>query len=120
MGKGIAAGRVLYGVGCLLAPRTMMGPAGQRAEGQMIWMTRAFGVRDLLLGSGTLLALGEGGPDAVRWLQVSAAADTLDIANAAAFRKDLDRLGISATLGLAVPAAIGGWWAARGLRAAGT
>src|SRR4051812_43373833 len=55
--KGIAAGRLLYGLGCMVAPRQMMGPAGQRAEGQLIWLTRAFGVRDFVLGGATLRAL---------------------------------------------------------------
>jgi hypothetical protein len=117
--KGIALGRVAYGVGCMAAPRTLMGPAGARAEGQMIWMTRAFGVRDLVLGTGTFLALGT--PDrevAARWVGLSAAADTLDVANAAVFRSELDRTGMLGVLGLAVPASLGGWWAARKLRCA--
>jgi hypothetical protein len=116
--KGIAAGRLVYGLGCMLAPRQMMGPAGARAEGQMIWLARAFGVRDFVLGGATLKALADGDDAAIRWVEVGAAADSLDIANAAVFRKELDKLGISATLGLAVPAAIGGWYAARKLRAA--
>ena len=48
--KGIAAGRVAYGVACMVAPKVVTGPAGRRAEGPMTWMTRAFGVRDLVLG----------------------------------------------------------------------
>ena len=116
--KGIAVGRTLYGLGCIVAPRQMMGPAGKRAEGQMIWMARAFGVRDLVLGAATYQALGQGGEAGIRWLEVGAAADSLDIVNAVVFRKELDKLGISATLGLAVPAAVGGWWSARKLRAA--
>lgn len=116
--KGIAVGRMLYGVGCMVAPRVMMGPAGKRAEGQMIWMARAFGVRDFVLGTGTLVALGQDGDAGLRWLEVGAAADTLDVANAVIFRNELDALGITATLSLAVPASIGGWWAAAKLRAA--
>lgn len=119
VGKGIAAGRVLYGLGCMTAPRTFVGPAGQRAEGQMVWMARAFGVRDVVLGAGTYLALQEGGPAARRWVEVSTAADGLDVANALLFRKELDRQGVLATLALAVPATLGGWWAGKQLRAAG-
>lgn len=116
LARGIAAGRVLYGVACLAAPRTAMGPAGARAEGQMAWMVRAFGVRDLVLGAGTLLALEHDGEAAIRWVELSAAADSLDVANAALFRRDLERTGVIATLALAVPAATGGWLAARDLR----
>jgi hypothetical protein len=115
--RGIAAGRVLYGIGCMVAPRTIMGPAGARAEGQMVWMARAFGVRDLVLGTGTLLALADGGEAGIRWVELSAAADALDVGNALVFRKELDRTGILGVLGLAVPATLGGLFAARRLRA---
>lgn len=118
VGKGIAAGRVAYGLGCLVAPRTFVGPAGQRAEGQMVWLVRAFGVRDLVLGAGTWLALGEGGAAASRWVEVSTAADGLDLVNAVLFRKELDTQGVAATMALALPATLGGLWAARQLRAA--
>jgi hypothetical protein len=116
--RGIAAGRVLYGLACLAAPTKAVGPAGARAEGQMRWMIRAFGVRDLVLGTGTLLALSEDPKAAVRWVEVSAAADALDVVNAAVFHKDLDAAGIAGLLALAVPATLGGTWAARRLRAA--
>jgi hypothetical protein len=116
--RGIAAGRVLYGLACLVAPTKAIGPAGARAEGQLRWMVRAFGVRDLVLGTGTLLALDQDPAAAVRWVEVSAAADALDVANAAVFHKDLDATGVAGVLALAVPATVGGAWAARRLRAA--
>ncbi len=116
--KAIAAGRILYGAACMVAPRTVMGPAAARAEGQMVWMGRAFGVRDVVLGTGTFLALSQDTQAAVRWVEVSAAADALDVANAAVFHKELDRAGIAGVLALAVPATLGGAWAARKLRAA--
>ena len=116
--KGIAAGRVLYGLGCMAAPRTIMGPAGKRAEGQMVWMARAFGVRDVVLGAGTLKALAEDPQAGIRWVELSAVADALDVGNAVVFHKELDTTGVIATLSLAVPATLGGLWAARKLRAA--
>lgn len=115
--KAIAAGRALYGVGCMAAPRTLMGPAAARAEGPMVWMGRTFGVRDLVLGAGTWMALSEGGPAAVRWVEVSAAADALDLVNSVVFAKELDKAGRIGVLALAVPATLGGVWAARKLRA---
>ncbi|MFN8017199.1 MAG: hypothetical protein U0P45_03655 [Acidimicrobiales bacterium] len=114
----IAAGRVLYGAACMAAPRTVMGPAGARAEGQMVWLGRAFGVRDLVLGGGTLVALAGDQEAASRWVAASAAADALDLANAALFRKELDRTGVAGVLALAVPATLGGAWAASRMRAA--
>jgi hypothetical protein len=116
--KGIAAGRIAYGLACMTIPRTVMGPAGGRAEGQMIWMGRAFGVRDLILGSGTLMALNQDPEAAVPWVEFSAAADALDVANAVVFNKELDKTGFIGVLTLAVPATLGGIWAARKLRAA--
>lgn len=116
--KGIAVGRIAYGVACMTIPRTVMGPAGQRAEGQMTWMSRAFGVRDLVLGTGTFLALQQDPAAAVRWVELSAAADALDVANAVVFHKELDRTGRIGVLTLAVPATLGGLWAARKLRPA--
>lgn len=116
--KGIAVGRMAYGAACMAAPKAVTGPAGQRAEGPMTWMIRAFGVRDLVLGTGTFLALRADAAEAVRWVEVSAAADALDLANAALFRRELDRTGVLGVFALAVPATVGGWWAARRLRAA--
>lgn len=115
--KGIAAGRVAYGLACMTLPRTVTGPAGARAEGPLTWMTRAFGVRDVILGAGTLLALQGERDAAVRWVELSAAADALDVVNAAVFHKELDRTGVAGVLALAVPATAGGWWAARRLAA---
>jgi hypothetical protein len=119
--RSIAAGRMLYGAACLVAPTKAVGPAGARAEGQMRWMIRAFGVRDLVLGTGTLLSLRDqdGGVDrdgAARWVEVSAAADALDLANAAVFHGELDAAGVAGVVALAVPATLGGVWSARRLR----
>lgn len=117
--KGIAAGRVAYGLGCMIAPRVVTGPAGKRAEGPMVWMARAFGVRDVILGLGTYRALAAGGDAGIKWVELSAAADTLDVANAVVFHKELDRAGVAGVLSLAVPATVGGWWSARALKNAG-
>lgn len=116
--RSIAAGRVLYGVACMAAPKVMLGPGGFRTEGPAVWMVRAFGVRDVVLGSGTLMALAEPSvANARRWVGLSAAADGADVANALLFRKDLDRTGMIGALAIAVPAATAGAWAVNGLYA---
>ncbi|HWJ97159.1 MAG TPA: hypothetical protein VNQ33_03300 [Acidimicrobiales bacterium] len=116
--KGIAIGRVAYGVACMAAPRAMLGPSGPRAEGSSVMMARFFGVRDLVLGGGTLLALQRDPDAAVSWVEWSAAADALDVAVGIASHRDLDRAGRFGVAGIALPAALGGAWAARRLRAA--
>ena len=60
-------------------------------------------------------ALRDDPPD-TRWVAVSAAADSADIATAAAFRDELGVGGLIATLALAVPAAALGWKSVAGLR----
>jgi hypothetical protein len=115
--KGIAVGRIAYGLACMAAPRTVLGPAGQAADGPMVWMARAFGVRDLVLGSGTFLALQRDRAAAQSWVEFSAAADALDVVNAVVFRNELDTQGRRGVIALAVPATLGGIWSARRLRA---
>ena len=84
----------------------------------MRWMVRAFGVRDLVLGAATLRALQGDATHAAAWVEAGAAADALDLANAVAFHQELDRTGVAGVLGLALPATVGGLWAAARLRAA--
>lgn len=116
--KGIAIGRVAYGVACIAAPRPMLGPAGAEAGGSSVLMARFFGVRDLVLGGGTFRALQQDPAAAVSWVEWSAAADALDVAVGIASRKDLDQAGRIGIGAIALPAALGGAWAARRLRAA--
>lgn len=113
----IATGRVAYGTACMSVPRLALGPGAKNAEGSMIWMGRAFGVRDVILGAGALLALADDQRAATRWVEMGAAADGLDILNAVVFRKELGGAGIVGVFALAVPATVGGIWAARRMRA---
>jgi hypothetical protein len=113
--KGIAIGRVAYGVACIAAPRAMLGPSGAYADGSSVMMARFFGVRDLVLGGGTFRALQRDPVAAVSWVEVGAAADALDVATGVVFRKDLDAAGRTGVAAIALPAALGGAWAARRL-----
>lgn len=114
--KGIAIGRVAYGVACIAAPRAMLGPTGAEAGGSSAMMARFFGVRDVVLGGGTFRALQQDPAAAVGWVEVSAAADALDVATGLVFRKDLDTAGRVGIAAIALPAALGGAWAAQRLR----
>jgi hypothetical protein len=116
--KGIAIGRVAYGVACIAAPRPMLGPSGAEAGGSSVMMARFFGVRDVVLGGGTFRALQQDPAAAVSWVEFSAGADALDVVSGLVFRKDLDTAGRVGIAAIALPAALGGAWAARKLRAA--
>ena len=111
----IAAGRVLFGTLCLTVPKIAFGPIGRDASGPMTFLIRLFGIRDLVLGAGALVALNDEEPDP-RWVQFGAIADTADAVAAVAFREDLGRVSTAATLGLAIPASLLGWKSAFGLK----
>jgi hypothetical protein len=111
----VAAGRVLFGALCIGIPRIVLGPVAREASGPMVWMIRAFGIRDVVLGGGALVDLNsdEGAP---QWVMAGAIADSSDIAAAVAFRDELGTRSLVATLALAVPAAALGWKSALSLR----
>jgi hypothetical protein len=69
--------RVLVGVAALAAPGSAFRGAGlsDRSNPQLPFMTRMFGVRDLVLGAGALTTSGE---ERRRWLQATLAADVVD------------------------------------------
>lgn len=116
--RGVAVGRVGFGLLMLVAPRLLTRRSGNRQDPPVpyVWWLRAFGIRDAVLGAGTLMALSDGdGPAAARWVQVGAAADTLDAAIALVYGRELDRRGRLGTLALAVPGSILGWKSAAGL-----
>ena len=78
--------RVLVGVAALAAPGQAFRGAGldPRRNPQLPFMTRMFGVRDLVLGAG---ALASAGGDRRRWLQATVAADVGDLLAAVAGRR---------------------------------
>jgi hypothetical protein len=79
--RALAAGRVLVGATLLLAPKqagsSWVGDAARRPEVTVI--ARAFGVRDLALGIGTLQAL-EGDAPARPWVALGMVCDLADLA----------------------------------------
>jgi hypothetical protein len=112
--RSIALGRVAFGLTMLLIPHTVMARIGDDKPGPLIWMARAFGIRDMVLGFGAIMELTEENPEG-RWVAYGAAADTCDAVAAVVWREELGVGGMAATLSLAVPAAAGGWWSAFGL-----
>jgi hypothetical protein len=112
--RSIALGRVAFGLTMLLIPHTVMSRLGEDKPGPLMWMARAFGIRDMVLGFGAIMELTEENPEG-RWVAYGAAADTCDAVAAVVWREELGVGGMAATLSLAVPAAAGGWWSAFGL-----
>ena len=77
----LSAGRIAVGSALLAAPRpAARGWIGEGADAPGVTvLTRALGIRDLVLGAGTLRALGSGDP--VRsWAQLGAVCDAVDLA----------------------------------------
>lgn len=105
--RSIALGRVAFGTAMLLAPGAVT-RASTNADGSLVWMCRAFGIRDIVLGAGALTA-----PDGqeAHWIRWGAVADTSDAVAALVWRRELGPAFTAVTLALAVPAATGGWMA---------
>lgn len=114
LARSIAAGRVLFGAVMLLVPNTVLARMADERPGPLVWMARAFGIRDVVLGLGALQSLRNPEPDP-SWVRMGALADTSDAVAALVWHKELGASGTISTLALAVPAAVGGWKAASGL-----
>ncbi len=105
----VARGRVAFGVAALLAPgvfgRAIGGAAA--AQGLAPMFLRMFGVRDLALGLGTILAVKHETP--VRgWVEAGMLADAGDLAAAVLARQQLSPLAFKGTVAIAGGAAVSG------------
>ena len=114
LARSIAAGRILFGALMLFVPNTVLARAAADRPGPLVWLARAFGIRDIVLGLGALASLSEPEPDG-SWVRMGAIADTSDAVAAIVWRDELGPAGTVSTLALAVPAAVGGWKAASAL-----
>jgi hypothetical protein len=114
LARSIAVGRVVFGALMLLIPDTVLSRAVPERPGPLVWLARAFGIRDVVLGVGALRSLSQPEPDG-SWVRMGAIADTSDAIAAVVWRSELGPAGVASTLALAVPAAAGGWKAAAAL-----
>jgi len=106
----LAAGRVAIGALAFAAPavvgRLWVGDVARQPGAKLI--TRAFGVRDLVLGLGVLSALERGDERAVTWVQASALSDAGDtVATLAVYRHLPRRLRVGPLLTAASAAGLG-------------
>jgi hypothetical protein len=119
LARAIAAGRLGFGLVMLFVPNLVLKRVADERPGPLVWMCRAFGIRDAVLGAGALLELAvddEDDTSEARWVTMGAVADTSDAVAALLWRKELGWSGFLSTWGLAIPAAAGGWKASIGLR----
>lgn len=114
LARSIAVGRVLFGAVMLFIPNVVLARTSAVRPGPLVWMSRAFGIRDIVLGLGALQSLQAPEPDP-SWVRMGAIADTSDAVAALVWNKELGVTGTVSTLALAVPAAAAGWKAASGL-----
>jgi hypothetical protein len=102
LAKGLAVGRVAFGAALVAMPEeAARGWIGRRAAsyGGAQALARALGVRDLVLGVGSLAALSRG-DDARGWVLAGAVGDAVDLV-ASVTGDDLPATGRIAVLGLA-------------------
>ena len=116
LATGLAANRLLFGIGFLLAPqrvsRGWIGRAGGRPA--VTVLARAVGARDVVLGAGGLASLADDGADPRPWFAAQAVGDTIDLLATQAARDALPksgyRLGIAmagASAAVAIAATVG-------------
>jgi len=110
----LAAGRTAFGTAMAVAPRRLLGAKAAGADGQVLWLVRAFGIRDAAVGVGALRALVSGG-DGAPWVGLGAATDAADAAAAVIWRRELGRAPAAAMAAVAAGAAVAGWGAGRRL-----
>jgi hypothetical protein len=102
------ASRAAIGVALLTAPRLVgrpwLGDVSERPDTQMA--IAGLGARDLLIGVGTLWALGGRKRDAGPWLIAAGLADAADAVGAFRFRKGLSTPSLAGTAALAGGSAV--------------
>jgi hypothetical protein len=71
--------RVAVGLAMVVAPKQVLRVATTEVSGSMLLLTRTIGIRDLVIGLGTLRALrSDNVADSRRWMAASLASDALD------------------------------------------
>lgn len=108
----LAAMRVGIGALAWLRPAWAARLFGLRSpDGQARYLWRLFGVRDVLVGLGTIVSTG---PRRRGWARVGLACDVADGAAGALSRDDVSRTSAAAMTGVPAAAVAFGAWALRG------
>jgi hypothetical protein len=107
MVTGQTMGRLRFAVGAslVLAPEKFLRLSSREPPtGAAVLLLRTIGIRDLVLGAGTVRAARKGSEDDLRrWTAVGAASDSLDVVASVASRRAIGNLeSLGATLAAAV------------------
>jgi len=101
--------RISVGVALIAAPRLVVkAPTGEEPSGAAVLLARTIGIRDLVIGVGTVSAgrsAGGSGPDADlgRWAGVALASDLLDLVTGLVGGRWVGRRGTVVAAGSALP-----------------
>jgi hypothetical protein len=107
--------RALVGVAMIVAPRSVARSTnGVAAAGDLVFMVRTIGVRDLALGLGTLAAANSSNTtDQARWVRFGLVSDALDVVTGTAAGRLLGRRGAASAALIPAPFAAADLWVLR-------
>ncbi len=114
--------RAGVGAGLVLAPGVFLRLSGREPPTPVsVLLMRTIGIRDLVLGVGTVTAARRGsGPDLGRWTSIGLASDSLDVLASAVAARSIGRTESAGAAGAALVFAIGDMLALSGLRSRST
>jgi hypothetical protein len=119
--RAIALARAAFGAVLTVRTTSLLRVLVRDAEptGSLFLFARTVGIRDLVIGAGTLIASfdPESTEDLRRWTQVSLASDAMDIVSGAASARHVGLAGALQATVASMPFVAGGWWALRHLSA---
>jgi hypothetical protein len=113
----VGIARALVGVAMIAAPRAVVRPKnGVPAAGDLVFMVRTIGVRDLALGLGTVAAARSGRRDGTRrWVEFGLLSDALDVMIGTRSSRLLGPGGAATAALVPVPFVVADLWARRSL-----
>ncbi len=111
--------RASVGAALIVAPRAIAQLQGDQAQsGSAVLLLRTIGVRDVVLGAGTVAAAhGADRDDARRWIIAGLLSDVLDIAAGAIASPQIGRTAAITAATVPTPFVLGDLWALGHLRA---
>jgi hypothetical protein len=117
--RGIAVARAAFGAVLTVKTAQLLRMMVRDAKpaGSLFLFARTVGIRDLVLGVGTLLAsFGEDNTDDLRrWVRVSMASDALDVVSGMTSARHVGVVGALEATAASIPFVAGGWWGLRRL-----